>query len=45
MKTNSLSLNDIPELSAPGLSWEMEGADATYAGKVAVIIIVAIIVL
>lgn len=40
-----IAIDQIAELPTPGVSWELEGADATYAGKVAVIIVVAIIVL
>lgn len=45
MMKNAIAIEDIAELPTPGVSWEMEGADATYAGKVAVIVIVAILIL
>ena len=40
-----IDIDLIDQLSGEGVSWEVQGADATYLGKVAVIIIVAIIVL
>jgi len=42
---STIAIDDIAELSTPGVSWELEGADATYAGKVVVIVVVAILVL
>jgi hypothetical protein len=41
----TLEINSIDQFSGESVSWEMEGVDATYLGKIAVIVIVAIIVL
>lgn len=43
MNMSPIAIDDIDSLPTAGVSWELEGADATYAGKVLVIIIVVVI--
>jgi len=40
-----IDIDSIDQLIGEGPAWEVEGVDATFLGKVAVIVIVAVIVL
>lgn len=46
MKSNrKIDIDSIDQFSGEKISWEVDGADATYLGKVVVILVVAAIVL
>lgn len=40
-----IDIDSLDQLVGEGPAWEVDGVDATYLGKVAVIVVVAIIVL